>query len=349
MDVVSVDKNFSVKEEFGREDIVFRSIDESPFSVHGVRFDGKRYGRMPEDVAYSVSEGVGWLSCHAAGGRVRFRTNSPFVAIRVALAQVSRLPHFPFTGSAGVDLYDGGKYVNTFMPRVDVVDHLSGLRAFHTEGMHDVTINLPPYSAVTAMEIGLQEGARLEAPTPYTYQTPIVYYGSSITQGGCTSRPGNTYEEIISRRLDTDYINLGFSGSAKGESAMSAYIQALDMSVFVYDYDYNAVSAEQLQATHERMFKEIRAAKPTLPIIMASRPIPYMVNEEERVRRDIVRATYENAVAAGDTNVYFVDGSTIFDRFGGDSCTVDAVHPNDLGFMCMAEAFAPIIERCLKK
>ena len=66
-------------------------------------------------------------------------------------------------------------------------------------------------------------------------------------------------------------------------------------------------------------------------------------------RRDIVKATYENAVAKGDKNVYFIDGSDIFKIFGGDSCTVDDCHPNDLGFMCMAEILIPYLRKVLYK
>ena len=53
-------------------------------------------------------------------------------------------------------------------------------------------------------------------------------------------------------------------------------------------------------------------------------------------RRDIIYKTYENAVAVGDKNVYFVDGGEIYREPGVGACTVDNAHPNDLGFWFMA-------------
>lgn len=130
----------------------------------------------------------------------------------------------------------------------------------------------------------------LKQAPKYAVKKPVVYYGSSITQGACASRPGNCYESILSRRLDCDYINLGFSGSAKGEDAIVDYIIGLDMSVFVMDYDYNAPTPEHLEKTHSKMFKAIRAEHPTLPIIIMPRPKFYL-NAGQKAMVDIVHNT----------------------------------------------------------
>ena len=146
--------------------------------------------------------------------------------------------------------------------------------------------------------------------------------------------------------LDCDFVNLGFSGNAKGETEMAEYIAGLPMSVFVYDYDHNA-GPEHLQATHGRMFRIIRERQPQLPVIMISRPQPYL-NEEERAMRRIIEETFQSALQAGDRNVYFIDGSSLLHRFGGDSGTVDRCHPNDLGFMCMADGIRETLRQALE-
>ena len=46
--------------------------------------------------------------------------------------------------------------------------------------------------------------------------------------------------------------------------------------------------------------------------------------------------TFSNAVSAGDRNVYFVDGYTVFAGDLEDECTVEWCHPNDLGMRSMA-------------
>ena len=181
--------------------------------------------------------------------------------------------------------------------------------------------------------------------TPYRIEKPVVYYGSSITQGGCASRPGSAYESILSRRFSCDHINLGFSGNAKGEKEMAEYISGLDMAVFVYDYDHNAPSVEHLQMTHEPMFKRIRSAHPDLPIVMMSRPRPKLSPKEEQ-RLEIIRTTYRNALQSGDRNVYLIDGRTLM-QMAGNEGTVDTDHPTDFGFTSMAKTISEVFEQIL--
>lgn len=67
-----------------------------------------------------------------------------------------------------------------------------------------------------------------------------------------------------------------------------------------------------------------------------------------RQRRDVIRRTYENALKAGDKNVYFVDGDTLFGNSERTACTVDRCHPNDLGFERMYRAVLPTLKKALK-
>jgi len=211
----------------------------------------------------------------------------------------------------------------------------------------DITINLPLYNGIKNLYIGLKDGSAIEAPMPYAIDKPMIYYGSSITQGGCASRPGNSYNSIISRWMDCDHINLGFSGNGKGEIFMAEYIAGLLMSAFVMDYDHNAPDADYLRATHEPFFKVIRAKQPDLPVIFMSMPNndPYSASCVER--RAIVKRTYENAIRAGDRRVYFIGGDSLFGEKDQDACTVDGSHPNDLGFMRMAETIYPVLNNAM--
>ena len=123
---------------------------------------------------------------------------------------------------------------------------------------------------------------------------------------------------------------------------MADYIAGMEMSAFVYDYDHNAPSVEHLINTHEAMFKKVREKHPTLPIIMLSRPQD-LDKEGLKKRFEVVKATYDNAKASGDENVYLINGSTLFEGLEADY-TVDAIHPNDLGFQRMANAVGDILE-----
>lgn len=343
--ITEIDKNFKVETNIKRDGLVFYNAYSSPFKIHGVFYEDGKLRRMPEAVAKTVSEGVYSLHAHTAGGRIRFMTDSPYVAIQVKLGTAFKMPHFAFTGSIGSDLYADGSYAGTFIPPYDVTDKYEGVIDLHDTKMREITINLPLYSEVTEVHIGLEKSATVSAAPDYKFTRPVVYYGSSVTQGGCASRPGMSYQAILERALNTDYINLGFSGSAKAEDAIIDYIKSLSMSVFVLDYDYNAPSADYLEKTHEKMFLAIRAAQPDLPILMLSMPRAGTTGEIPR-HHAIIKATYENALARGDKNVYYIDGKTLVSLFG-DECTVDMCHPTDLGFFSMAKEIEKVLKNIL--
>lgn len=337
-----IDRNFAVKTNIGKSDIRFYNVLEPPFCIHGVFYENGKFRRMPERVANNVSEGVRALHTHTAGGRIRFRTDSPYVAIHVKMSEVGRMPHFALCGSAGFDLYVGNDYYASFIPPVDMTGGYESVLDFAACEMRDITIHFPLYSNVDVLYIGLAKDASVQATMPYKIGQPIVYYGSSITQGGCASRPGTAYQGFVSRALDADFINLGFSGNARAEDEMAEYISTLSMSVFVYDYDHNAPGIEHLASTHEKLFLKVREKHPDLPVIMMSRP-KLSLNGEELARLEIIKTTYQNALARGDRNVYWIDGRDLM-RVAGHEGTVDACHPTDLGFFSMAQELLGILK-----
>lgn len=349
--IEKIDPNFSVQTSLDRPDIRFCSADSEVFQLCGIFREDGRYRRMPASVASRVSEGVNELHTHTAGGRLRFCTTSSCVAICAKMSPIGKMPHFALTGSAGFDLYeriDGQQiYLGTFVPPFDISDGFDSILELGSARMRELTIHFPLYSGVEQLYIGLEHDAELTQAPAYAYPKPVVYYGSSITQGGCASRPANAYSNRLSLMLDCDHVNLGFSGCAKAEDVITEYISGLDMSILVYDYDYNAPDPEYLERTHEKMFRRIRAAQPDLPIIMMSLPkIPPHSAGIQQQRLDIIRGTYENALAAGDRNVYLVTGAELMGE-SVEAATVDNCHPNDLGFYFMAEKLAPIIRSIL--
>ena len=118
------------------------------------------------------------------------------------------------------------------------------------------------------------------------------------------------------------------------------------MSVFVYDYDYNTNSVEHLKETHEKMFLAIREAHPDIPIIIMTAP-KWKAFGVMKERRDIIETTYKNAVAAGDKNVYFLDGDDLM-RLCENNGTVDNCHPTDFGFASMGKAVCEVFEKFWK-
>lgn len=343
--IAEIDKNFEIPLTVNKTNVKFYSALSAPFTVCGLLYQNGRFRRIPEEISQTVSKNVHQLSANTAGGRIRFRTNSTCVVIHTKMTGIGKMSHFALCGSSGFDLYVDNEYYKSFLPPFNITDGYQGVVELGEAAEREITLHFPLYSNVNELYIGLDDSATLTEANPYQITKPIVCYGSSITQGGCASRPGNAYPAILSRWFNVDSLNLGFTGNAKGEPAIAEYIAGLPMSVFVYDYDHNAPSVEHLKNTHEAMFKTVRNANPTLPIIMLSRP-KYTLTHEEEERLAIIRKTYENALANGDKNVYFIDGKTLM-QYAKNEGTVDGCHPTDFGFYSMAQTLASLLETIL--
>ena len=349
MKLSEIDKNFAVS-QVGSTEFVFRNCLEAPFRVYGLRVpnaEDPHFMRLPQRLADQVNENVKLLASCTSGGRVRFRTDSALVAIRAKMHNITKAPHFPMTGTAGFDIYADGTYRGTFVPPYEIADGFEAKVDLRGKKMRDIIIHMPLYAGVISLEIGVEPGSELLPGDGYTYTTPVLYYGSSITQGGCASRPGNSYQNIISRKLDCDYVNLGFSSGALAEECMIDYMAGLPMSVFVMDYDHNAPTPEYLEATHEKMYRRFRKACPDTPIVMITMP-KVTATENSIRRRATILSTYEKAKAEGDSKVYFIDGHEMMAALGDDGGLVDDCHPNDLGFLCMARTIGAVVKEILE-
>lgn len=329
--------------------ITFFDINNEPFKIYGIYYSAEDgcYRRLPQSVADATNEGVKVLARHTAGGRVRFKTNSEKLVLKVENIDDDQMFHATPLMQFGFDIYrltDRG-YQFLFATKPAFKDRASYELEFNIgKGDKELTVVFPLYGFVKSLEIGICDGATLEAHSPYKYEKPVVYYGSSITQGGCASRPGKAYQDIICRRFDYNYINLGFSGSAKGEDEICKYMASLDMSAFVSDYDHNSTS-EELKENHYKLYSIIREKHPDIPYIMVSRP-DFKYTDGDFESRAIIMESYIRARRSGDKNVYFVDGS---DFFVGDECfldmTVDNIHPTDDGFRRMAKNIGEVMDK----
>lgn len=342
-----MDKNFVIQEAVTEHQTQW--YDARDLELYGVYYDGSLYRRMPGDIAETVNNGVHNYSAYSAGGRVRFSTDSPFIALKVEYGPGSVPTVNNHCVSYGFDLYryEGGVEIFTAAARpVTGFDYKYGKYKMITKNERKVTaytINFPIFTSIKKLEIGLEVGSAIAPGAAYRNELPVVYYGSSITHGAAAGRPGNTYESFISQKYNLNYINLGFSGSAKGEQTMAEYISELPMSVFVCDYDHNAPNFEHLQETHFVFYETIRKKHPYIPYIMISRPTFFMNPEVNAKRRDIIYNSYRKALEHGDQRVFFIDGETLLQGDFMESCTSDGIHPNDLGFFRMAQKIGPTI------
>ena len=357
--------------KFTRAEIASRKLDvydsrRAPLKLFGL-YKPEREGlfkRLPSDVAKATNERVGLLYTNTAGARLRFVTDSPFLALG-AICQTMIFPSptaaaVSGAGASCFDLYVDGKHVRVLSTEklsqkgsaigFDLSDErYEAFVDFETPRRRSITLCFPTAINISEVYIGVDEGFSVGECEPYRNDTPVVFYGSSITQGFCASRSGNTYPNILSRRLNFDFINLGFAGACKAEPQIIEYIGALDMSVLVYDYDHNCPNAEFLEKTHLKGLRKIREAKPTLPIILMSKPNIHNGRREAEERMRVIEKSYETLRLEGDENVYFVNGLQVFDSLDQEMMTVDGTHPTDFGFYCMAKALEPVFEKIFSK
>ena len=327
------------------------TLFDKPLVVSGVPFfeRDKRLVRLSDEVIDQLPH-LDQLGRRCPGARVAFKTDSKNFTVKVVLKTL--------TADLGMSLYacqsaqlmlgerENARYIGVVSP--SDYNTLVFERTFDkSPELEQVTIYFPRNEQIHSIDVTVDDGAIVTAPTPYKYKKPIVFYGSSITEGGCCCNVTNAYSAILSRWLDFDFYNFGFSGSAKGEPVMADYINTLDMGAFVYDYDHNAPTVEHLAKTHKPFFERIREAHPDIPILMMTRPAE-IYYDDYKARREVVRATYDAAVAAGDKNVYFIDGETFYGETNRNLCSIDGCHPNDLGFFRMANVIRPTLEKMLE-
>ena len=324
---------------------------QKPFELHGL-VPGEGYTRLPRSLLPQLSPQVANLALKTSGARIRFSTSATHMTLCMHLADTAIKTHMTPLNMAGAEIWQGE---GSSMRRAAVArptasgsvpyEKLDGYaleqevrcEAALSGRRETVTIYLPIFEGVEKVEIGLPEGEMPYPPAPYAVTPPIVFYGSSITQGACAGRPSLTYPAQVCRALDADFVNLGFAGNALGEQELARYIASLKMTAFVLDYDHNAPTPEHLQKTHQPFWKTIRKAQPQLPILIVSRPRNSSTDQTIRAYHRVIEQTYQAALASGDRLTAFLDGEAFFPQGREDDCLQDFIHPNDYGFHLMSE------------
>lgn len=317
------------------------------FGLHWFSEDKPVVRRLPERLKDTVRPIVWELAQSPAGGRIRFRTDSTHISIRAKSPDYSVMHHITRIGESGFDIYVDGFFAGSVSPRQDFTISADWTIA-PDKKLRNIEISMPLYKSVTIESIGIDDDAVIKDPAPYRVPKPVVYYGTSITQGGCASTPGTTYQSFISRWLDADFVNLGFSGNGWGEPEMAAAVSEIDASCFVIDFWAN-VGAEGYGEKLPGFVGPIRENHPEAPIIVVA-PFFFTGDAVDPSDHDTQRkgssAFVKQQQEQGDKHIYFYDGLEMISReeaFG----LVDGVHPNSLGFYLMAKAFAPFVKRVL--
>ena len=334
--------------------------DIRTLGVEGRGFEKTKsyFDRLPATAEKLVRLPVWTLSQDSAGMCVRFVTTATTLHARWTLRR-SRLalPHMPATGVSGVDLYvrdskSRWRWLACGFPRVTPTNSVRLVTGI-PEGRREYMLYLPLYNGVTSVEIGVPEGTAVsQAPArPASHLKPILFYGTSITQGACASRPGMTHLAILGRRYERPVINLGFSGNGQMEIELADLLAKLDPVVYVLDCLPN-MNARAVELRVEPFVHRLRKARPKTPIVLVegrSYADSFLVDSKRKRNEGNWRAltvAYKNLRRDGVQRLHYLPGA---DLLGDDGeATVDSSHPNDLGFMRQAEAFSKVLGPLLK-
>lgn len=309
------------------------------------------YDRLPARAESMVRPAVWNLSLDSAGMAVRFITDATTISAKWTLREESlSMPHMPASGVSGLDLYvkEQGTWRWIGAGRPKAVTTQADLVKNLPAGEREYLLYLPLYNGVKSVEIGIPSDATFRSAPSRRHLKPIVFYGTSILHGGCASRPGMAYPSIIGRKLNWPIINLGFSGNAKSEPELAQLLAELDPLVYLLDPLPN-MDAASVRERIPSFVRTLRAAHPTTPIVLVE-SISYtdgFLIESRRNRytgsNTALREVFNQLKKEKVGNLHYIPGNNLIGLDGEG--TVDGTHPNDLGFLRMAEAITPTLQK----
>ena len=327
--------------------------------------DYARLSKKQRKQVKPISESVEWLSKHSSGLQLKFKTNSTRILIDVELRAKHDMCHMPATGQCGFDLYVYDEklqeYVlhNTAKYPIKQRKYRVELSSFYIVSkemkMRSYIINFPLYQGVKSLRIGLDDNSTTN-PIKFNNEGKIVLYGTSIAQGGCVSRPGLMYSNILSRWLDMEFINQGYSGSAMLEPIMGDLLgQIKNQKLLIIDAEANAGCDKTMEQNLEQFIRNYKKNSPNVPILLVSRclfNLDLFVDEKVKLNiyyKKFIKQIVRKLQKEGH-QIYFLDGTNFFknSKFNYSEFTVDGVHPTDFGNYLFAKHHYKAIKKILK-
>ena len=286
---------------------------------------------------------------------VRFRTDASHIQVRYRLLSENlAMSHMPATGVSGLDLYaedEQGIERWVAVARPDKQEMDLALAKDLRPGVRRYVLYLPLYNGVDRLEIGVLKGSSFESFSPRS-ERPILFYGTSIMQGACASRPGMAIPAIVGRRLKRPTINLGFSGNGRMEAEVGALLAELDPCVFAIDCLPN-MNGNTVGERTVPLVKQLRKAHSRTPILLVedrsftNTPFfPSRKNHHQKSRAALKQA-HRELLDAGVDHLYYLDGDHLL-GLDGEAAT-DGSHPNDLGMLRYADAYEPVLRQMLRQ
>lgn len=310
-----------------------------------------RYDRLPAYLHGSVRDQLWNLGTNSSGLYLRFRSNSTSVGARWTVRDNVSMNHMTDTGIKGLDLYayqDGEwRFVNSARPSgksssATIIENME-------PQMREYMLYLPLYDGVDSLSIAVDsvaiiEGSAIDLPAT---DCPMVFYGTSIMQGACASRPGMSPTAILSRRMNREAINLGFSGNGKLDLEVAGAMASIkNPHCFVLDFVPNC-TVGLIDSNMLSFVAILRGEHPNVPIVIVENALFPTMLFDKSIQKNIMdknralRLRYEELKRGGDQNLHYVTADKLL---GTDSeATIDGVHSTDVGFMRYCDRLSPVL------
>ena len=344
----------------GQEGLKWVSGADRQFTVNGLWWfeeNGREFLRLPKRAKDKLRPELWGLVELPSGGRIRFKTDTTTLKAKIRHdSDGLAMHHMSSVGCNGIDLYEGPPGRETFWASTKPEHPKEPYLVTYFEGierrMHEFTLYLPVYGKLASIELGLDQAAVIEPPSRYRLAKPVVVYGTSITQGGCSSRGGTGFVPAIGRMLGVDVINLGFSGNGRCEPAMAELVRAIDAACYVIDPVANMAGhpLSTRNAVYLKFVQIIREKRRAAPMVLMTRvryaSENYMGSAGADELNGMVDEAYKKLKGDGDDRIYYFDSRKVV-TLGGDHPSVDGGHLSDVGFKFLADALAPLLAEIL--
>ena len=352
----------------------------SPFVISGFAFykEDQLYRRLPVNPPAGLPEAVYELANETAGGQIRFHARLKTLKIQVSLASRQLFfheygtPHLTDLTKYGFDCYvsvDGGDYHFVGIAANDSVEERRDASGLFYEACFfnseeeteaDILLNFPLYGAVDKVLIGVNEEAEVSAPQKtFRDERKIVFYGGSIEQGACASRPGMCETNILSRWLNREVYNLGFNTSGKAEAEVAQTIAQIEnVAAFVISTEGNCPDGAWMEEKLGVFVDILRRKHPDAQILIM--PFPEspteLVNPAKRHKRleklEAQKRIVSGRRQAGDQRILLFSQDECKERsFEGipvwHEFFSDGLHKTDLGYYAVAKGLFEILNSCI--
>ena len=360
MEISNIDTNFKISKTENNQLQKLYTLPHKDIALYGFcnnptenRPDGTYFSRLPYELAKNISYNMEVISTNTSGVRARFSTNSKFVTLTIKYKDLTKSSNMSLLCTSGFTLLEetekGTEYAGMFLPDYKDLTGYTRKENLRGDKVRNYILYFPLYlDYISEITLGFEENAVVGKGKEYSYDKPILFYGSSLEHGGCASISCNTYQSYISEWNNIDFINLGFAGNALGEPEMAEFMSDIKSEIFIMSYDFNATEPIHLQKTHYNVYKKYREKNPDTPIVLVSA----FYYRPERVKNGnskfkVINQTYKRAISEGDKNIYLVRGTKLWDNSLNGHCVVDGTHPSDIGFYHVAKGLNKVVKKIL--